>query len=126
LDLKRPRPGSDLPPVEEPTPTPRIAKVKAVLLTGVLVISALLIALGGFITLADAQLYYRVVDNPHCCGWVEEGRLARPWTYLMVDEWTEPTWESDPGNKTEFLISNGIVHGEMKFWRVLGERPISK
>ncbi|MGF6281891.1 hypothetical protein ABH908_000076 [Pseudomonas frederiksbergensis] len=125
-ELKRPRPGSDLPPVEEPTPTPRNVLVKAAFLTGALVISALLIALGGFVTVADAQLYYRVVDNPGCCGWVEESRLARPWTYLMVDEWTEPTWESGPGNTTEFLTSNGIVQGEIKFWRVLGERPIVK
>lgn len=125
-DLKRPQPGSDLPPAEEPTPTPRVALVKAVLLTGALVISALLIALGGFVTVADAKLYYRVVANPGCCGWVEESRLARPWTYLMVDEWTAPAWESGPGNSTEFLTSNGLVHGEMKFWRVLDARPISK
>ncbi|MGE8063794.1 hypothetical protein [Pseudomonas sp. NPDC089569] len=125
-DLKRPRPGSELPIIEEPTATPRVALVKAGLLTSALIISALLIALGGFVTVKDAQLYYRVVDNPGCCGWVEESRLARPWTYLMVDEWTEPAWESGPGNTTEFLISNGMVHGEIKFWRVMGERPIGK
>jgi hypothetical protein len=74
----------------------------------------------------DVDIYYSNVESPACCGWVESNMLKRPFTYLMVDEWTEPKWTVNAVRTEEWLVSDGLVNGEVEFWTVLDKRNVSK
>ena len=73
----------------------------------------------------DALLYREVVSQRGCCGFVSESWLERPITYLMVDHWTEPTWSENEAKTDRWLTSDGLVDGQIKFWRILQRVPIT-
>lgn len=75
----------------------------------------------------DAFTYHEVTTgNFKCCGFVSESLFKRPVTYFMVDEWTKPAWTENAIKTERWLVSNGMVNGEMKFWRILERAPIQQ
>lgn len=75
----------------------------------------------------DAFTYHEVTTGSFkCCGFVSESVLKRPVTYALVDEWTEPAWTENAIKSERWLVSNGMVNGEMKFWRILDRAPIEQ
>jgi hypothetical protein len=72
----------------------------------------------------DVALYYNNVEGPNCCGYVEPGWFNRPFTYLMVDEWTEPKWTVNAAGTEEWLVSDGLVDGKVEFWTKLDENTL--
>lgn len=68
----------------------------------------------------DAFTYHEVTTGDFkCCGFVSESVFKRPVTYALVDEWTEPAWAENFIKTERWLVSYGMVNGEMKFWRIL-------
>ncbi|MHA6180401.1 hypothetical protein [Pseudomonas mohnii] len=112
--------------VANPQPSEVVMK-KRKLLSVVLSVAASFFFLATLIvTVWDARRFYSYLDNPGCCAAVATTWVANPWTYMMVDEWTTPTWQNLPGESTEALLSYGKVNGTPKFMKFLGERPINK
>jgi hypothetical protein len=71
--------------------------------------------------LVDDSVWFKgiVSDRGSCCNVVTSNRLAHPYTYLMVDEWTKPEWIDNPEKTQRWLVSEGMVDGKSKFYRVL-------
>jgi hypothetical protein len=73
----------------------------------------------------DAETYRDVVSNSQgCCGYVSERLYERPFTRLMVDEWTEPRWTENAVHTERWLVSDGKVNGNVRFWRLIKREPI--
>ena len=91
--------------------------------------AALAITLIGFVPFAveDAFTYHEVTTGSFkCCGFVSESVFKRPVTYALVDKWTQPARQENAIKSERWLVSNGMVDGEMKFWRILERAPIDQ
>lgn len=74
----------------------------------------------GMIIVDDASTYYSVVNNNQfCCGHVSEHWYERPVTYALIDHWTPPAWHENAAGTERWLVSDGVVKGEVKFWKIL-------
>ncbi len=74
----------------------------------------------------DIDTYYTNVNKSGCCGWVSENVLERPFTYLMVDRWSEPKWSLNATATEVWLTVDGYVDSERHFWRILDKREPTK
>ncbi|MBA1305948.1 hypothetical protein [Stutzerimonas stutzeri] len=102
-----------------PEPAPKIRKALLIV-----------IALGllGYLptVFQDAQTYRSIVGKKGvCCGFVPESVIARPVTYALVDAWSEPVWRRNEVGTERWLVSEGEVDGELKFWRILERQQIT-
>ena len=77
-----------------------------------------------FILWQDVTIYYSNVNDSSCCGWVEESVIKRPFTYLMVDSWSEGSWQSNGDKSEEWFVKDGWVDGKVEFWRVVESRGV--
>ncbi|WP_046481607.1 hypothetical protein [Pseudomonas veronii] len=71
----------------------------------------------------DAQTYRDVVAGQGCCGFVSESWIERPVTLAMV-HWEKPYWSTSESRPERWLVADGMVSGEMKFWRILQREPL--
>lgn len=71
----------------------------------------------------DAQTYRDVVAGQGCCGFVSESWIERPVTFAMV-KWEKPFWSESESRPERWLVADGMVNGETKFWRILRREPL--
>lgn len=86
------------------------------LLTGIITFFATLSSLHLY---DDIDAYYTNLNHSGCCGWVDKNPLKRPFTYLMVEKWSEPKWTINASGDEEWLVIEGYVDGERNFWTIL-------
>ncbi|WP_116894769.1 hypothetical protein [Pseudomonas savastanoi] len=72
----------------------------------------------------DAETYLDVIAGKGCCGFVSESWIERPITYAMV-KWDKPYWSENEARPERWLVSEGKVSGEPKFWRILQREPLT-
>ncbi|TPG89828.1 hypothetical protein EAH72_31105 [Pseudomonas caspiana] len=72
----------------------------------------------------DAETYLDVVAGKGCCGFVSESWIERPVTYAMV-KWDKPYWSENEVKPERWIVSEGKVSGELKFWRILQREPLT-
>jgi hypothetical protein len=80
-----------------------------------------------FVVIAkDYLLFNEVASSNSCCGWVSNNYLIRPYTYIKVDKWSDPIWKPNAIHSEEWLVSDGMVGGQVKFWRIIDRKPIGE
>ena len=91
------------------------------------------ISLGAIVVLAacalpplakDAETYLDVVAGKGCCGFVSDSWIERPFTRAMV-KWGKPSWSVNEEKQERWLVSDGMVNEEIKFWRILKRVPLN-
>ncbi|MEI8659232.1 hypothetical protein [Vibrio sp. Hal054] len=66
---------------------------------------------------SDYLIYQQNIESPSCCGYVAPEWYKRPVTHLLVD-WTEPQWKPNAVHSQMWLVSEGLVQGNVQFWTV--------
>jgi hypothetical protein len=67
----------------------------------------------------DIDKYYHSVNNNGYNGLVERFKLKRPFTYMMVDEWTGGEWTWNPTKTERWFVSYGLINGKTEFFIII-------
>lgn len=70
----------------------------------------------------DVDAFYGNVNSDNCCGWVDPNPIKRPFTYLMIDEWTTGNWQLNGDKSEEWFVKDGLVNGKVEFWTITDTR----
>jgi hypothetical protein len=68
---------------------------------------------------SDVDNYYSSTNNDGYSVLVERNVLKRPFTYLMVDEWTEGKWTWNPTKTERWFVSYGLVNKKTEFFNII-------